>query len=320
MSIRPIKTRRDHARAPTPSRTLRLLLTVPRRARPVVSAALFAHGAGGIEEQEGGGRGRVRLVLYGAAAELERFAEAARQAGGAHVHALVGELPAKAAGWETRWTEDLGEIRVSRTLVIRPVDRARSGAAPPVAASRARRGPAVILLERAPAFGFGEHPTTLLATSAVERACRQGARTVLDVGTGTGVLAIAACLSGARRAVGVDLDARAVAAARRNAARSGVSSRVRFHAGRLSSRIRGRFHLVVANLDLRTLGALAESLAARVAPGGTLLLAGILAEDAPAVERRYAALGLRARRPVLRAAAGGDSRWALVRLVRPAGR
>jgi ribosomal protein L11 methyltransferase len=151
------------------------------------------------------------------------------------------------AGWDTAWTTALEPVRVSRTLVLAPSTALHVGVLPEH----------VVRLEPARAFGFGEHPTTRLAAAAVERACRSGARTVLDVGTGTGVLALVASLRGARSVVGIDLDREAISVARRNLRMNAPPGQVRFTTLALR-RLRSRFALVVANLDYRTRRALSR--------------------------------------------------------------
>jgi ribosomal protein L11 methyltransferase len=184
------------------------------------------------------------------------------------------------AGWDTAWTTALEPVRVSRTLVLAPSTALHVGVLPEH----------VVRLEPARAFGFGEHPTTRLAAAAVERACRSGARTVLDVGTGTGVLALVASLRGARSVVGIDLDREAISVARRNLRMNAPPGQVRFTTLPLP-RLRSRFALVVANLDYRTLRALSHDLTRAVAPKGRLVLTGMLGGHARDVERWFRELG-----------------------------
>ena len=168
----------------------------------------------------------------------------------------------------------------------------------------------VVLLEPAMAFGFGDHPTTRLAARAVERFCRRGAPSaVLDVGTGSGVLALVAALSGARRAVGIDVDPRAVIAARRNAALNGVAARCRFSRAKLAQ-LPGRYPLVVANIGAQTLMDSAKALRRRLSAGGTLLLTGILSGDAAEVLACYTKLGFQ------KAALRREREWVLLELLR----
>jgi ribosomal protein L11 methyltransferase len=141
------------------------------------------------------------------------------------------------------------------------------------------------------AFGFGEHPTTRLAARRVEEVClaRSGA-SLLDVGTGSGVLSIVADRCGAARVVGIDTSLTAVDAARRNVASNAASS-VRIHSTPVED-LDATFDVVVANIDARTLVSLCEPLGRRLARGGELILSGLLTEDEAIVAREYEAAGL----------------------------
>jgi ribosomal protein L11 methyltransferase len=131
------------------------------------------------------------------------------------------------------------------------------------------------------AFGTGQHATTLACLEAIERLATPPPRTALDVGTGTGVLAIALAKLGVARVVALDTDPQAIAAARANVRRNGVGARVRLGRRALTDatarRAPGeRFPLVVANLYVDALVALAPTLAARVTAGGRLVTSGVL--------------------------------------------
>ena len=144
----------------------------------------------------------------------------------------------------------------------------------------------VIRLDPGLAFGTGTHPTTRLclrwlATQPAAR--RAGWQRVLDYGCGSGILAIAAALLGAREVDAVDIDPAAVAATRANATANGVA----LHAGAPDT-ARGRYALVLANILARPLKLLAPLLAGQVAAGGDLLLAGILERQADALRAAYA--------------------------------
>jgi len=144
----------------------------------------------------------------------------------------------------------------------------------------------VIRLDPGQAFGTGTHPTTRLCLrwlAAQPPARRAGWLRVLDYGCGSGILAIAAALHGARAVDAVDIDPAAVAAARDNAAANGVV----VGAG-LPATAQGRYALVLANILARPLELLAPLLAARVEAGGDLLLAGILERQADALREAYA--------------------------------
>jgi ribosomal protein L11 methyltransferase len=166
-----------------------------------------------------------------------------------------------------------------------------------------------IVLDPGMAFGTGTHPTTSLCLAALSDllAARPGA-SVLDVGTGSGLLAIAAAKLGAGRVAANDNDPVAIEVARENAERNGARLEL---TGAAVGEIAGAFDLVVANILANTLVELAPDVAARVAPGGTVLLAGILVPQEDEVRAAYVAEGLR---PALERR---DGEWSLLTLERP---
>ncbi|MFA5515693.1 MAG: 50S ribosomal protein L11 methyltransferase [Desulfuromonadales bacterium] len=126
------------------------------------------------------------------------------------------------------------------------------------------------------AFGSGEHETTANCLEILAGMAEVKGATVLDLGSGTGILAIAALKLGAAAALCIDIDPQAVATARRNCDLNGVADRVRHHTGVLEEAAAGEFDLVLANIYGDLLLDFAPGLAARVRPGGLLLLSGIL--------------------------------------------
>jgi ribosomal protein L11 methyltransferase len=141
------------------------------------------------------------------------------------------------------------------------------------------------------AFGSGEHETTRSCLELLEGLDGVRGARVLDLGCGTGVLAIAALKLGAASAVGVDDDPRAAATARRNGDLNAVVDRLVLLAGTLAAVGEASFDLVLANLYADVLLAAAEELVARCRPGAALILSGILWEHNLAVRERYGALG-----------------------------
>ncbi len=131
----------------------------------------------------------------------------------------------------------------------------------------------VVVIEPGRSFGVGNHPSTRLVVAALQRSDLDGA-SVLDVGTGTGVLAVTAARLGATRVVAVDTDADARRVARHNVEVNEVGATVTVTDGELSA-VGGTFDVVVANILPATLVSLADDLVARVAAGGRLVLSGI---------------------------------------------
>lgn len=148
---------------------------------------------------------------------------------------------------------------------------------------RAKR---VIRLDPGQAFGTGTHPTTQMCLRWIARQAPEHAsawRRVLDYGCGSGVLAIAAALHGAQGVEAVDIDPTAVQATRDNAAANSVDI-----AAALPDKAQGRYALVLANILATPLTVLAPLLCEHVAPGGHLVLAGILSRQADGLRAAYA--------------------------------
>ncbi len=147
----------------------------------------------------------------------------------------------------------------------------------------AGEGELVVRLDPGRAFGSGAHPSTRLAIEALARWLPPGGA-VLDLGCGSGVLAVAAALLGAGLVVAVDVDAEAVRATAANAARNGVDVEV---SRASAAEVGGSFDVVVANIGAGVLIDHAGAVQARAVSGGHLVLAGFLAERADAVARAY---------------------------------
>ncbi len=179
-------------------------------------------------------------------------------------------------GWATLWMKRFSPFRVGRSFVIVPPWKIES-----------HKGRVTIIIQPAQAFGTGHHPTTAGMLRAVETALRTNtARHVLDVGTGSGVLAIAMALLGVRDIVATDIDTIALENAVWNAGLNHVEKLIRFSPVPLNS-IRRRHDLVTANILSETLIVLAPKLKRVLAPNGKLILGGMLADEADTVIRHY---------------------------------
>jgi ribosomal protein L11 methyltransferase len=174
--------------------------------------------------------------------------------------------------WAVSWREFFGVVDTGGRVVIVPswIDYE----APP--------GKLPIRLDPGQAFGTGHHETTRLCLSALEDTLRPGMR-VLDVGTGSGVLAIAAIKLGAASVDALDIDPIAAEVARANCDENGIGPEVEVRTGSLARGHASRYDLVISNISTPANTALAPHFGDVVSPGGTLILSGILSPDAQAV-------------------------------------
>ncbi|MFZ6046203.1 50S ribosomal protein L11 methyltransferase [Pseudomonas sp. CR3202] len=177
--------------------------------------------------------------------------------------------------WERSWMDNFQPMRFGRRLWIVPSWHA---APEPDAVN--------LLLDPGLAFGTGTHPTTALCLEWLDGQDLAGCE-VLDFGCGSGILAIAALLLGARQAVGTDIDPQALEASRDNASRNGIDP-ARFPVYLPADLPAKPAEVVVANILAGPLVSLAPQITSLVAPGGRLALSGILAEQAEEVRAAYA--------------------------------
>jgi ribosomal protein L11 methyltransferase len=192
----------------------------------------------------------------------------------------------KARDWVKTSLEALTPVEAGRFVVHGAYDRAR------IAANRI-----AVEIEAGLAFGTGHHGTTRGCLLALDRLTKRSTKPhVLDLGTGSGVLAIAAAKVLRRRIVASDIDRIAVDVARNNAQRNGVGPLVVFvHAAGLTAprvRVHARYHMVVANILLAPLVRLAAPIRRVLAPNARLIVSGLLAPQANAALAAYRAQGL----------------------------
>ena len=208
------------------------------------------------------------------------------------------------ADWAEAWKAFFPVMRVGRRLVIRPTWRQH----------RAAPDDVVLALDPGMAFGTGLHPTTRLCLAALEPLAEDGrldGARVLDVGCGSGILAIAALRLGAATALGVDTDPIAIEATVANARRNRLARRVTARQGSLPSG-EAPFDVALANLIAGVLVNLAPLLRDELRPGGTLLASGIFVDREAEVRDAFTSLGLIVRSR----SAEGD--WVALAVTRPA--
>jgi ribosomal protein L11 methyltransferase len=262
--------------------------------REWTGAWLVARTGQAVEERDDG-----TLVTF---AEDERTADALVAALAAECGARV-ETSRRAldpVDWTTRWREGLGARRFGRLTVV------------PSWLDQPPDGGATVRLDPETAFGSGEHGSTRAALALLERHLRPGDR-VLDLGSGSGILALAAVKLGAARAIGIDNDAEANPVAWRNARRNAVDANLEFlegDAGDLAPLL-GPADLLLSNI-LRTVNtALLPAIVAALRPGGIAIFSGMERAEADLFRPMLAAAGLSAVDEV------EDAGWWAVAAVRP---
>ena len=265
-----------------------LEIAVPAHVEAVeaVSEILSRYGHNGIAVEvpvasRGGADHIVKAYLVDDADAFAKVADARDALGHLQAFGLgpIGELAVREVedeNWLEAWKATITPIQVGRFLV-RPTWSDASVA-----------GTITIALDPGMAFGTGLHPTTQQCLEAVSYLDLDGLR-VLDVGTGSGILAIAAAKRGAREVVGVDIDPLAVRAARENARANEVTVAVHEGSG---ADIDGTFEVVLANLVGSVLVEAAPHLRARLAPAGSLVAAGITTQAEREVLSAFVAEGL----------------------------
>jgi ribosomal protein L11 methyltransferase len=207
-------------------------------------------------------------------------------------HVDVDDAPAHT------WRNFAAPVEISPTLTIAPAWQA----SPPATVGRV-----TVLIEPGGAFGLGDHPTTRLSAAAVERLVPVSGR-VLDVGCGTGVLAIIAALKGASQVVAIDISEAAVEATFDNARRNGVELAITASTTALHA-VAGAFDLVLANVLAPALIAMAPHLRRSTSAAASLVISGVLADGYDHVVRSL--------EPMIVKRVDVLDGWAAVELVHP---
>lgn len=194
---------------------------------------------------------------------------------GEYIAFVVETIPGSAVGpvraelidrssWEV-WKTILGKVRAGKRVVI----------VPPWEEHSPEGGEVVVEINPSLAFGTGHHETTRLCIAAIERHQEgEGVRRMLDVGCGSGILAISASKLGVPDITAFDTDPVAMKESVKNAERNSVSGKVKFFCGYIQS-VTGEYDLIVANVYLEPIFLMRDEFKKRLAPGGTIVLSGI---------------------------------------------
>ena len=274
--------------------TWAVIVSAPPDELELLAADLFAMGSLGVELQEPG----MQLMpgtpplSEGMGRAIGHFDEFGLAQDAARMIGVAPPVEVEEKDWSIAWRA------LHKGRQVGP----RSWAGPPWEA---------VKIDPGMAFGTGSHPTTALCLERCDEllAERPGAD-VLDVGFGSGIIALLAARLGAGRVVGTENDPITIEIAMRGAELNGIPrDRVEFRF--VEPEVPGQFDIVVANILLNTLVELAPQISRKVRSGGRVVLSGLLADQADAAQRAYVAQGLQ---PVLRRQ---REEWMLVELEKP---
>lgn len=279
---------------------LAVSLLVPKDFVEAISNFLIEQGATGIEEVDEDLRrerlktyflknGREKRVLQALHRYLKSLQTIDPEISRTQIETTL--LPER--DWGENWKRFFRPVQVTPRFVVKP----------PWSSRRVKKGQISIDITPGMAFGTGTHATTKLCIRALEERLKKKGLLVLDVGTGSGILSIAAARLGAAEVLGLDNDGVAVQMARENVKQNRVSDIVKIRKGSIGD-ARNRFDVVVANIDLKRLRRMRKPLLHHLKSKGFLILSGILEGEKERIHRYYRETGL-----LKRAKATQEGEW-----------
>ena len=269
-------------------RWLAVELTIAREFGEGVSNFLTEHGATGIEELEGDPRcvklrayfqqgGRERRILQA----LYRYLKSLEKIAPENPPARIKTASLPEENWGENWKKYFKPVQVTHQFVVKP----------PWSKIRLKRGQIPIEITPGMAFGTGTHATTVLCIRALEERVNKKGLSVLDVGTGSGILSITAARLGAKEVWGIDTDRVALKNAKENVEKNHVSDVIKLRAGSIGC-LHKKFDIIVANIDLKHLRTMRRPLLTHLKNQGFLILSGILVEEEESIRLYYLETGL----------------------------
>ena len=266
---------------------LLISLRVPGASIEAVSNFLMEQGATGIEENEEGQKGE-RLKAYflrdgregGVLRALRRYLKSLQAIQPEISQAKIEAVTIPEQDWGEKWKRFFKPFQVTSRVVVKP----------PWSSFRPKKNQMSIVINPGMAFGTGTHATTKLCIRALEKGLKKKGLSVLDVGTGSGILSILAGRMGAGEVLGVDTDEVAVEVARENVRQNRISDLVKVRKGNIGH-IRRQFDVVVANIDLRGLRRMRRPLLRHLKRKGLLVLSGLLEGQGDRLRKYYMETG-----------------------------
>jgi ribosomal protein L11 methyltransferase len=276
-------------------------LSIPNSFQDLLVGQLVALGFHGMLQEEG------ELIAFIRADQWNRKLESGLrycikqfEAEFPQLRIRVGLSSVRQQNWNRQWERSIGIIEPAPGILVKPSwQRLR----------KKDRGKIVLHIDPKMSFGTGHHETTRLCLRLLHDYVRPN-MSVLDFGSGTGILAIAAIKLGARGAVAVDHDEWTIPNIKENLKRNRVSKKIKVVLGDISSIGRGRFDLIVANVDLPTISNVLPQFFRRLHNGGLLILSGLLTTDLLALHQHIGSSGLAPLEVV------EDNEWSAITLVR----
>ncbi|UCH86663.1 MAG: 50S ribosomal protein L11 methyltransferase [Dehalococcoidia bacterium] len=268
-------------RKQSPARWLELSVEVAPDAEEAVSDVLRRHAHRGVSVEPAAASVVVKAYLPADGDLARRRRALRRQLAALALPSALRTRWLSEEDWTHAWKEFFPVLRVSPRLVVCPTWRSY----------RPRHGESVIRLDPGMAFGTGQHPTTLMCLRALEELLRPR-MTVLDLGTGSAILALAAARLGAASVLALDIDPQAIAVAQENVRLNDLDALVQVEQGGLDQAPTAAFDLAMAKISAAVIAELASALGQALRPGGVLIVAGFSAESEERVSSALARTGL----------------------------
>ncbi|MGQ9777890.1 MAG: 50S ribosomal protein L11 methyltransferase [Thermodesulfobacteriota bacterium] len=258
-------------------------LTAPEEYFEALSNFLMEEGAQGIEEVGKNGEFKYLKAYFHPKKEIKKLLESLKN----YLTSLKEIFPKfptikietsflNEKDWNEGWKKYFKPIRIGSQIII----------SPPWLRPKVKKGEILIFITPGMGFGTGTHSTTRLCIEALIKGLKKRICSVLDVGTGSGILSIVAARLGAGEVWGIDTDEEALELARKNLEQNKLSKIVRLSKGSIG-RVKKRFDLIVANLDLKTLMRIRKPLLNHLNQRGILILSGILRVDEEKIRQHY---------------------------------
>lgn len=264
-------------------RWVEVTIYLPRDYTEVVSNFLFEQGATGVEEIDifKKYKGLKSYFLKNGKEEriiqkIKRYLNALKMINPKLKKIKIEKFSIEDEDWNRSWMEFFKPFRINTTFIIKP----------PWLKVRNRKDQLVISIFPGMAFGTGKHPTTQMCIKALGNIVKKGGTSLLDLGTGSGILSIVAAKLGVKFVWAIDVDEVALENARRNIEDNGLSEVIKIKKESITS-IKRRFDIIVANIDFRNLKKMRDSIEKRLNEKGFLVLSGILKSEEKEIRDYY---------------------------------